>query len=103
MSAPCEITQDGYDVQWQTNHLAHWLFKSQLLPILLGTAKTLSLGSVQVVNLTSSGHFYAPKGGINFADTSLPNESGMIRDGQSKLADVLLAKFTLQALRSRLA
>lgn len=34
----------------------------------------------------------APNGGINFADTNLPNKSGMHRYGQSKLGNVLHAK-----------
>lgn len=48
--------------------------------------------SVRIVNLSSFGHFSAPNGGINFADTTLPNASGMARYGQSKLANVLHAK-----------
>ena len=92
MATPFEMTKDGYEAQWQTNYLAHWVFTSHLLPLLLRTSKTNPLGSVRVVNLSSSGHFSAPKRGINFTDTSLPNSSGMARYGQSKLANVLHTK-----------
>jgi NAD(P)-dependent dehydrogenase (short-subunit alcohol dehydrogenase family) len=92
MATPFEMTKDGYEAQWQTNYLAHWLFTSHLLPLLLETSKSLPPGSVRVVNLSSSGHYSAPKGGISFEDTSLPNGGGMARYGQSKLANILHAK-----------
>ncbi|RDW87377.1 hypothetical protein BP5796_03071 [Coleophoma crateriformis] len=93
MCTPFEMTKDGYEAQWQTNYLAHWVFTSLLLPLMLKTSKTLrSPGSVRIVNLTSSGHWFAPNGGINFADTSLADKSAMARYGQSKLANVLHVK-----------
>lgn len=92
MATPFEITKDGHEEQWQTNYLAHWVFTSHLLPLMLQTSNTCPPGSVRIVNLTSSGHHSAPKGGINFADTSLPHASGLTRYGQSKLANVLHAK-----------
>ena len=91
MATPFEITQDGHEAQWQTNYLAHWVFTSHLLPLMLATSKTLPPGSVRIVNITSAGHWMAPSGGINFADTSLPNKPGN-RYGQSKLANALHAK-----------
>jgi NAD(P)-dependent dehydrogenase (short-subunit alcohol dehydrogenase family) len=91
MATPFEISKDGHEAQWQTNYLAHWVFTSHLLPLMLATSKSLPAGSVRIVNLTSAGHFMAPSGGINFADTSLPNKANN-RYGQSKLANVLHAK-----------
>ncbi len=89
MATPFELTKDGYEAQWQTNYLAHWVFTERLLPLMLQTAKTLPAGSVRVVNLTSSGHLGAPKGGINFKDLSLKKSSVWTRYGQSKLANIL--------------
>ncbi|KAF8860430.1 short chain dehydrogenase [Acephala macrosclerotiorum] len=91
MATPFEITTDGHEAQWQTNYLAHWVFTSHLLPLMLATSKTLPPGSVRIVNITSGGHLFAPSGGINFADTSLPTKPGN-RYGQSKLANFLHAK-----------
>jgi NAD(P)-dependent dehydrogenase (short-subunit alcohol dehydrogenase family) len=87
MATPFEMTKDGHEAQWQTNYLAHWVFTSYLLSVMLSTSKTLPPGSVRLVNLTSSGHYQAPTGGINFADTSLRNKAKN-RYGQSKLANV---------------
>ena len=92
MATPLEMTQDGYEAQWQTNYLAHWVLTTQLLPLMLATSKLLPPGSVRVVNLSSSGHYSAPKVGIGFGDTSLKDASGMTRYGQSKLANILHSK-----------
>src|ERR1700709_2480400 len=79
MATPFEMTGDGHEAQWQTNYLAHWILTSHLLPLILPTSKTLPPGSVRIVNLSSSGHYSAPNGGINFSDTSLQKGSGMAR------------------------
>ncbi|KAB8269319.1 hypothetical protein BDV30DRAFT_229926 [Aspergillus minisclerotigenes] len=92
MATPFEMTKDGHEAQWQTNYLAHWVLTEHLLPLMLRTAKTLHPGSVRIVNLTSSGHLGAPKGGINFKDPSLKDSGPWARYGQSKLANILHAK-----------
>lgn len=89
MATPFELTKDGHEAQWQTNYLSHWVLTELLLPILLQTSKTLSPGSVRIVNVSSSGHLSAPKGGINFADPSLKDGTIWARYGQSKLANIL--------------
>lgn len=92
MATPFEMTKDGHEAQWQTNYLSHWVFTQHLLPLMLRTSKTLSPGSVRIVNLTSSGHLSAPKGGINFEDLSLKDSGPWPRYGQSKLANILHTK-----------
>ncbi|KAJ6095935.1 hypothetical protein N7486_006681 [Penicillium sp. IBT 16267x] len=92
MATPFEITKNGHEAQWQTNYLAHWVLTEHLLPQMLRTAKTLPPGSVRIVNLTSSGHLGAPKGGINFKDLSLKKSSPWLRYGQSNLASILHTK-----------
>ncbi|KAI8944629.1 NAD(P)-binding protein [Xylaria longipes] len=92
MATPFEMTKDGHEAQWQTNYLAHWVLTEHLLPLMLRTAKMLPPGSVRIVNLTSSGHLGAPKGGINFEDLSLKDSGTWARYGQSKLANILHTK-----------
>ena len=92
MATPFGMTKDGHEAQWQTNYLAHWVLTEHLLPLMLQTAKTLPPGSVRILNLTSSGHLGAPKGGINFKDLSLKDSSPWLRYGQSKLANILHTK-----------
>ncbi|ETN44220.1 uncharacterized protein HMPREF1541_10771 [Cyphellophora europaea CBS 101466] len=92
MATPFEMTSDGYEAQWQTNYLAHWLFTSHLIPLMLKTSKSLSPGSVRIVNVSSGGHNMAPNGGIDLSDTALASSSPLTRYGQSKLANILHAK-----------
>jgi NAD(P)-dependent dehydrogenase (short-subunit alcohol dehydrogenase family) len=92
MATPFEMSQDGHEAQWQTNYLAHWVLTEHLLPLMLRTARTLPPGGVRIVNLTSSGHLGAPKGGINFKDLSLKDSGPWPRYGQSKLANILHTK-----------
>lgn len=92
MGTPFQMTKNNYEAQWQTNYLAHWVLTENLLPLMLQTAKTLPPGSVRIVNITSSGHLMAPKGGINFEDLSLKDSGPWPRYGQSKLANILHTK-----------
>ncbi|KAH7304716.1 hypothetical protein B0I35DRAFT_400832 [Stachybotrys elegans] len=93
MATPFEITKDGHEAQWQTNYLAHFVFTEHLLPLMIQTAKALPPGSVRIVNLTSSGHLGAPKGGINFSDPAMEKDgTPFMRYGQSKLANILHTK-----------
>lgn len=56
MCTPFQMTNDDYEAQWQTNYLAHWVFTSHLIPLMLETSKVLPAGSVRIVYLSSSGH-----------------------------------------------
>ncbi|TPX18829.1 uncharacterized protein E0L32_011508 [Thyridium curvatum] len=97
MAVPRRLTADGYEVQWQTNYVAHWLFTERLLPLMLATSRALPAGAVRVANLTSGGNMMAPRPGVDLADTSLREGSAIARYGQSKLANILHA----QALHRR--
>ncbi|KAK6214105.1 hypothetical protein LQW54_004707 [Pestalotiopsis sp. IQ-011] len=92
MATPFEMTKDGHEAQWQTNYLAHWVLTEHLLPLLRQTAGALPAGSVRIVNLTSSGHLAAPKGGIEFDDLGLKDSNPWTRYGQSKTANILHTK-----------
>ena len=70
MMPPLDMkTSNGYDLQFGTNVIGHYLFTSLLLPILIHTAKTSKVagGHVRVINTSSGGHRFAPKGGVDYA------------------------------------
>ena len=71
MANPYEETKDGNESQFQTNYLSHFLFTRELLPVLQETAKKQPEGTVRIVNLSSTGHNFAPTGGIIFDDYNL--------------------------------
>ncbi|GIZ45788.1 hypothetical protein CKM354_000894100 [Cercospora kikuchii] len=87
MAAPEGRTADGFELQFGTNHLAHFLFIQLLLPTLKASATPQS-GS-RVVILASSAHRRA---GINFEDfTFSGNYQPWIAYGQSKTANIYTA------------
>lgn len=107
MNKPPGLTEDGYEVQFGTNHLAHALFIKMLLPLMernnMTRATTQQPASppgpnadARVVLLTSTGLRGAPSGGVRFDDLRTPQNmmvmGGMIRYGQSKLANLLYAR-----------
>ncbi|KAE8449339.1 hypothetical protein EG329_008240 [Mollisiaceae sp. DMI_Dod_QoI] len=93
-------TKQGYELQWGTNVVAHFVLNKLLMPILLSTAQVAPKGSVRVIWVSSDGHImFSPKGdGIDWNDiTKKPEgwsgEKGqMTYYGQSKVGNVLLAK-----------
>lgn len=93
MAVPFEKSKDGYESQWQTNYLSHFLLTYHLLPTLLSTARSSQPGDVRIVNVTSGGHStFAPKSGIDFEDINQEKGGPWSRYGMSKLANVLHAK-----------
>lgn len=93
MAVPAALTQDGYEIQFGTNHVGHALLTKLLLPKLEATTK-LAGADVRIINVSSAGHVIVPKGGIVFDQlrTDMKATSTFTRYGQSKLANVLLTK-----------
>jgi NAD(P)-dependent dehydrogenase (short-subunit alcohol dehydrogenase family) len=94
MSVPPNLTKDGYEVQFGTNHLGHALLIQKLLPLLLHDADKLHEDK-RIVILTSSAYRGHPCGGILFDKLKTTQDSGPlgpgVRYGQSKLANILYA------------
>jgi WW domain-containing oxidoreductase len=75
----------GYELQFFTNHIGHFLLVTGLIDRIADRGR--------VVALSSSAHRYAPKGGIQF--DNLSGEKGYSpwrAYGQSKFANLLFAK-----------
>ena len=82
-------TQDGFELQFGTNHLGHFALTGELLDNMLGVA-----GS-RVVTVSSVGHRIRAK--IHFDDLNLDNNyNRVVAYGQSKLANLL---FTYELAR----
>jgi NAD(P)-dependent dehydrogenase (short-subunit alcohol dehydrogenase family) len=87
------LTKEGYEVQFGTNHVGHFLFTKELLPVLQSTAAEPQ-SDVRIINLTSEGHRLAPRG-VGFdpaaCTTDMKDYSTWTRYGQSKLANILFS------------
>jgi NAD(P)-dependent dehydrogenase (short-subunit alcohol dehydrogenase family) len=91
MATPHERTKDDFELQFGTNHLAHFVLTKHLLPGLLAS------GDARIVNVSSNGHQIA---GIDFDDPNFREReyTPWSAYGQSKTANVLFTK----ALETRL-
>jgi NAD(P)-dependent dehydrogenase (short-subunit alcohol dehydrogenase family) len=88
MACPLSRTVQGFELQFGTNHLGHFLLTGLLLPALLAAAE--AAGESRVVSLSSAGHRLAP---VDFED---PNYEQRGYDkwgayGQAKSANSLFA------------
>lgn len=88
MACPRGKTKDGFEMQFGTNHLGHFLLTGRLLPGLRKSAKDGR--SPRVVTLSSRAHFYSP------VDLDDPNYEAAAYDkwisyGRSKTANALFA------------
>jgi NAD(P)-dependent dehydrogenase (short-subunit alcohol dehydrogenase family) len=88
MATPEGRTVDGFELQFGTNHLAHFLLTQLLMPTLLAST-TPALPS-RVISLSSSGHGMSP---VLFDDYDLKKRGydRWISYGQSKTANIYLA------------
>jgi NAD(P)-dependent dehydrogenase (short-subunit alcohol dehydrogenase family) len=85
MACPLARTTDGFEMQFGTNHLGHFLLTARLFPQLMASVPS------RVVNLSSHGHLI---GGVDLDD---PNYERREYDkweayGQAKTANVLFSR-----------
>lgn len=92
MACPADVTKEGYEIQFGTNHMGHAMLTKLLLPTLLATAEKVPAGDVRIVSLSSLGEAYAAKDPYAGGDAHLKSDmaalSTWVRYGNSKLANV---------------
>jgi WW domain-containing oxidoreductase len=85
MALPKLNQSHGYELQFFTNHIGHFILVTGLLDRLTDDAR--------VVMLSSAAHEMAPAGGIQFDNLSGERGyKGWVAYGQSKIANLLFAK-----------
>eukprot|EP01106_Pelomyxa_sp_JSP_P012031 TRINITY_DN3246_c0_g1_i1.p1 TRINITY_DN3246_c0_g1~~TRINITY_DN3246_c0_g1_i1.p1 ORF type:complete len:196 (-),score=53.23 TRINITY_DN3246_c0_g1_i1:55-642(-) len=87
MMCPYTHTSDGFEMQFGTNHIGHFLLTTLLLPM-------LRKSKARVVNLSSLGHKFAPSCGIDFdhLDPGPKNYNSVVTYGMTKFANILFTK-----------
>ncbi|MEM7780863.1 MAG: SDR family NAD(P)-dependent oxidoreductase [Pseudomonadota bacterium] len=88
MATPQGMTADGFESQFGTNHLGHFVLTSRLMPLLAKGAD--SSGGGRIVNLSSRGHFISP---VALDDVNFERREydPWISYGQSKSANILFS------------
>ncbi|KAH0461029.1 hypothetical protein IEQ34_008604 [Dendrobium chrysotoxum] len=92
MFCPYQLSEDGVEMQFATNHLGHFYLTNLLLDKIKRTAKESGVEG-RIVNLSSIAHLHTYPEGIQFDginDRSRYNDKKAY--GQSKLANILHAK-----------
>jgi WW domain-containing oxidoreductase len=93
MALPTRTLQHGYEAQFFTNHVGHFLLVTGLLDRLTPTGR--------VVMLSSEAHRNAPAEGIRLDDLAAEKSYGAwMAYGQSKLANILFARELAKRLPS---
>lgn len=91
MFCPYQLSVDGIEMQFATNHLGHFYLTNLLLDKMKETAAATGIQG-RIVNLSSVAHIYTYEQGINFDKI---NDKSSYSDkkayGQSKLANILHA------------
>ncbi len=84
MACPYGETADGFEMQFGTNHLGHFVLFNELLPLLKAS------GRARVVCLSSAGHFISP---VVFDDIGFSRRDydPWLAYGQAKTANALMA------------
>ncbi|OCK79483.1 oxidoreductase-like protein [Lepidopterella palustris CBS 459.81] len=91
MATPYSLTEEGYEIQFGTNHMGHALLTKLLMPTLLKTAEEPN-SDVRIINISSVGHFMAPSSRIIWDQAALEKQSTWRRYGQSKLSNILFTR-----------
>jgi len=93
MMCPHWKTVDGFDMQWQTNHLGHFLLTNLLLPNIKKAAPS------RIVNVSSLAHTFSK--GIDFDDINFEKSSysSARAYSNSKLANILFTKELAERLK----
>ena len=99
MACPYGKTQDGFEAQFGTNHLGHFVFTMSIVDKIIA-AKTATY-SPRIVVIGSMGYMWGP---VRFADPGF--EEGKVYDkwaafGQSETANILFASGLAERLKSK--
>eukprot|EP01018_Ginkgo_biloba_P032425 Gb_01341 [translate_table: standard] len=87
-----ELSEDGFEMTFATNHFGHFLLTQLLLNKMVETARETGIEG-RIVNVSSVVHTWLGKDGIQFQELRNPKRYNATRAySQSKLANVLHAK-----------
>eukprot|EP00249_Psilotum_nudum_P018397 c26784_g1_i2 orf=727-1335(+) len=100
MACPYQLSVDGIEIQFATNHIGHFLLTNLLLDKMKSTAEMTGIEG-RIVNVSSLAHGWAPSQGINFDHINDKSSYSPYQAyGQSKLANILHANELARRLKA---
>ncbi|ORX51231.1 NAD(P)-binding protein, partial [Hesseltinella vesiculosa] len=94
MMCPFGLSDDGIEIQFATNHLAHFYLTTELLPIIENSAPS------RIVNVSSMGHIGAFS--MNLDTMNDPNQySRTIQYGRTKAYNIMFTRELTKRLQER--
>ncbi|KAF7595011.1 hypothetical protein BBP40_007612 [Aspergillus hancockii] len=92
MANPPELTKEGFEIQFGTNHIGHFLLTTLLLPTLQRTVASAGAESdVRIVSLSSVASHSAPSFEVMTSTSALLAVHTLSRYSASKAANILFA------------
>ncbi|GKT40523.1 WW domain-containing oxidoreductase [Colletotrichum spaethianum] len=85
MAGQYKLTEDGFESQFQTNHLGHFLFTNLIMP------KVLASASPRIVNVSSAGHRFHHIRWTDYNFNEGKHYEKWLAYGQSKTANSLFS------------
>ncbi|KAJ1693735.1 hypothetical protein LUZ63_010433 [Rhynchospora breviuscula] len=99
MATPFSLSQDGWELQFATNYIGHFLLTNLLLEKMKSTSGSSGIEG-RIVILSSEGHKMTYWDGIRFNKINNPAEyRSYLAYGQSKLANILHANELARRLK----
>ncbi|RDW64026.1 hypothetical protein BP5796_10528 [Coleophoma crateriformis] len=97
MACPYSLTVDGFETQFATNHLSHFLLTSLLFPKILAAGP-----AARIVNVSSQGHGFSPVNldNPNYAPAG-HGYTSWAAYGQAKTANILFSLHLSKQLREK--
>ncbi|KAJ2957935.1 hypothetical protein NQZ79_g6394 [Umbelopsis isabellina] len=87
MACPYELSKDGIEMQFATNHVGHFYLTTQLLPIIEASAPS------RIVNVSSNGHRFIQCRGLRLDDLNDKDKyAPFTAYGRSKAANILFTR-----------
>ncbi|KIW78625.1 hypothetical protein Z517_08463 [Fonsecaea pedrosoi CBS 271.37] len=74
-----QLSPEGIELQFATNHIGHFLFTNLLMPKILAAAKSNPKGSTRIVNVSSRGIAYSP---VRFSDINFDQKMSSLPEAE---------------------
>lgn len=83
-----ELTKDGIEMHFATNHIGHWLLSSLLMPKLMEASKNATKGATRIINVSSGSPIFSTP---RWSDTNFDTLNKDLPEDEKPLVSVFQA------------